>query len=340
MPEVGYSAALEQFGPDELLKWCQEAEQAGFGGVMASDHFQPWTPEQGNSPFVWSWMGALGATTQHMDFGPGVTTASYRYHPAILAQAAATLERMFPGRFWLGIGTGEALNEHVVADYWPETPIRLERMIESIELIKQLLSGKKARYNGKYIKMESTRLYSLPSTPPPIYIAASGPKTAETAGRMVDGLITPAAASDKLRMLLANFEKGAREAGKDPSKMRKLLQLHVSWADSYEQAVENAMKEWPNGGMNFPKQDIRTPEDFAAMAKIVRPEDFKGRVFISTNLDEHRQHLQGFFDLGFDAVYVHNVGRDQSAFIRAYGEHVIPALTGKVTQTTQATASQ
>lgn len=333
MPAVGYSAALEQFGPNELLTWSEEAEKAGFSSVMAADHFQPWVPEQGNSPFVWSWMGALGARTQHVDFGPGVTTASYRYHPAILAQASATLAAMFPGRFWLGMGTGEALNEHVVADYWPETPIRLERMIESIEVIKQLLSGKKARYTGKYIKMESVRLYSLPATPPPIYIAASGPKTAETAGRMVDGFITPAAPAEKLKTLLASFEKGARQAGKDPDKMPKLLQLHVSWADTYEQALAQAVKEWPSGGMKFPKQDIRTPEDFAALAQIVRPEDFKGRVFISPNLDEHRQHLQSFFDLGFDAVYVHDVGRDQSKFIHAYGERVIPALTEKTAQT-------
>ena len=332
MPIVGYSAALEQFHPSDLLKWCQEAEQAGFGGAMAADHFHPWVPQQGQSPNAWSWMGAVGAVTSKMTFGPGVTCASYRYHPAIIAQASATLAAMFPGRFWLGIGTGEALNEHIVGGEWPEAPVRLERMVESVEIIKQLFTGKKVRYSGKHLKMESARLYTRPEKPLPIYIAASGPKTAETAGRLADGLITPAAPHEKLKMLIENFEKGAREAGKDPGTMPKLLQLHVSWADTYETALEQAVKEWPNGGIKAPKQDIRSPEDFAEFAKMVRPEDFKGRVLISTDLDEHRKHLQGFFDLGFTEVHVHNVGRNQTEFIRAYGERVIPALQGALAQ--------
>jgi G6PDH family F420-dependent oxidoreductase len=233
---------------------------------------------------------------------------------------------MYPDRFWLGIGTGEALNEHVVGGEWPEAPVRLERMVESVEIIKQLFTGKKVRYSGKHLRMESARLYTRPAKPCPIYIAASGPKTAETAGRLSDGLITPAAPAEKLKMLLESFEKGAREAGKEPAAMPKLLQLHVSWAATDREAVEQAMKEWPNGGIKAPKQDIRSPEDFAAFAQLVRPEDFKGRVFISTSLDEHRQHIQGFFDLGFNEVHVHHVGRNQSEFIRAYGESVIPAL--------------
>ena len=326
MPVLGYSAALEQFHPTELLRYCQEAEAAGFGGVMAADHFHPWVPQQGQSALVWSWMGALGTATQKVTFGPGVTCASYRYHPAIIAQGSATLAAMYPDRYWLGIGTGEALNEHVVGGEWPETPVRLERMVESIEIIQKLFTGKKVRYSGKYLHMESARLYTRPEKPCPIYIAASGPKTAETAGRMVDGLITPAAPPEKLKMLLENFAKGAQEAGKDPSTMPKLLQLHVSWAPTYEEAVALAQKEWPNGGIKAPKQDIRSPEDFAAFAELVRPEDFKGRVFASPDLDEHRKHIQSFFDLGFTEVHVHHVGRNQTEFIRAYGEHVIPAL--------------
>lgn len=329
MPIVGYSAALEQFHPTDLLRWCQEAEAAGFGGVMAADHFHPWVPQQGQSPFVWSWMGALGVNTKQLTFGPGVTCSSYRYHPAIIAQASATLAAMYPGRFWLGIGTGEALNEHVVGGEWPDAPVRLERMVESIEIIKQLFTGKKVRYSGKHLKMESARLYTRPEGPCPIYIAASGPKTAETAGSMCDGLITPAAPHEKLKMLIEQFEKGAREAGKDPSSMPRLLQLHVSWASTHAEAQQQAMKEWPNGGIKAPKQDIRSPEDFAEFAKLVRPEDFTGRVLISTDLDEHRRHLQSFFDLGFNEVHVHNVGRNQSEFIRAYGEAVIPALVKK-----------
>jgi coenzyme F420-dependent glucose-6-phosphate dehydrogenase len=329
MPILGYSAALEQFHPNELIRWCQEAEQAGFGGVMAADHFHPWIPQQGQSPLVWSWMGALGSSTKQLTFGPGVTCASYRYHPAIIAQGAATLAAMYPQRFWLGIGTGEALNEHVVGGEWPDAPVRLERMVESIEVIKQLFTGKKTRYSGKHIRMESARLYTRPEVPCPIFVAASGPKTAETAGRLCDGLITPAAPAEKLKTLIESFEKGAREAGKEPGTMPKLLQLHVSWAATYDEAAQQAMKEWPNGGIKAPKQDIRSPEDFAAFGQLVRLEDFKGRVFISTDLEEHRRHLQSFYDLGFDEVHVHNVGRNQTEFIRAYGEVVIPALHGK-----------
>lgn len=329
MAVIGYSAALEQFHPTDLLRWCRQAEEAGFGSVLAADHFQPWVPEQGQSAFVWSWMGALGAATSTVRFGPGVTCPSFRYHPAVIAQAAATLEAMNPGRFWLGLGTGEALNEHIVGIYWPEAPTRLERLVESIEIIQKLFTGKKVRYEGKHIRMESTRLWTRPASPPPIYVAASGPNTAEMTGRLCDGLITAGAPEAKLRGLIEAFEKGARSAGKDPTKMLKILQLHVSWAETREAAVAQAQKEWPNGGMKFPKQDIRSPEDFAAFAQIVRAEDFEGRVLMSSDLNEHRAHLQSFIDLGFDEIQVHNVGRNQDEFIRAYGQSVIAALQPK-----------
>ncbi len=325
MTTIGYAAASEQFHPTDMLQYCQLAEQYGFKGVMAADHFQPWVPAQGHNAFVYAWMGALGATTSHT-FGPGVTCPSFRYHPSVIAQAAATLAAMYPGRFWLGLGSGEALNEHVTGGVWPDTLIRFEMLIEATEMIQQLLRGEKKRYRGQYFQMESVRLYTLPDTPPPIYIGAVGPQTVRWAGKACDGLITPGANHDKLRGILANFAAGAREAGKDPDKMPKLLQVHLSWADTYEEALQNAITEWPNGGMNFPKADIRNPEDFAAMAKLVREENFKGRVLISTDLDEHRAHLQGFADLGFDEIYVHNVGRNQEAFIKAFGEHVIPHI--------------
>ena len=326
MPLVGYSAALEQFHPTDLLRWCQEAEQAGFGGAMVADHFHPWVPPQGQSSFAWSWMGALGLATSKLTFGPGVTGVSYRYHPAIIAQASATLAAMYPGRFWVGLGTGEALNEHIVGVEWPEAAVRLERLMESVEMIHHLFTGKKVRSAGNYLKMESARLYTRPTTPCPIYLAASGPRAAETAGRLADGFITPAAPHEKLKRLLEHFEQGAHEAGKDPSTIPRLLQLQVSWASTQEEAEQQALQEWPNGGISAPKQDLRSPEDVAEFAELVRPDHFQGRVFLSTDLDEHRQHIQGFFDLGFTEVYIHNVGRNQSEWNRAYGESVIPAL--------------
>src|SRR6266540_2169425 len=232
MAIIGYAAALEQFHPNELLSYSALAEQYGFKGLMAADHFQPWVPQQGHNAFVWAWMAALGATTKTVTFGPGVTCPSFRYHPAVIAQAAATQAAMTPGRFWLGLGSGEALNEHVVGGVWPEPPVRLEMLTEAIEIIQRL-------YSGKHFKMESVRLYTRPESPPPIFVATTGPQTAEMTGRTCDGIITPGASVEKLKGILERFEKGARGAGRDPSKMPKLLQLHMSWAETYEDALQN-----------------------------------------------------------------------------------------------------
>ena len=325
MGTFGYAASFEQFHPSDLLRYCQQAERVGFRAVMASDHFHPWVPSQGQSAFVWSWMGALGATTE-LRFGTGVTPPGYRYHPAIIAQAAATLEAMYPGRFYLGLGAGEALNEHIVGDYWPEAPVRLERLMEAIEIIQSLFTGKVIKHRGTHFNVESARLYTLPEAPPPIYVATSGPIMAGRTGRFTDGLITVGAADERLRNLVDRFEKGAREAGKDPSRMPRIIQVKVSYAATVEAATEAAVKEWPNGGMAFPKADIRNPEDFEAMAKLVGPQHYKNRVLLAPDLGEHTAHLQHFIDLGFDEVYVHNVGRNQDEFIRAYGEEVVPNL--------------
>jgi coenzyme F420-dependent glucose-6-phosphate dehydrogenase len=325
MGVVGYAASFEQFHPTDLLAYSQQAEASGFTSIMASDHFHPWVPSQGHSAFVWSWMGALGAVTK-LRFGTGVTPPGYRYHPAVLAQAAATLEAMFPGRFYLGLGAGEALNEHITGDYWPEAPVRLERLMESIEIIQQLFTGKKVKYRSSHFNLESARLYTMPDAPPPIYVATSGPVMAKRTGKFTDGLITVGAADEKLKMLMGRFEEGAREAGKDPATMPKMIQVKVSFASTLEEATENAIREWPNGGMAFPKADIRDPEDFEAMAKLVRAENYKNRVLLTPNLDEHVSYLQHFIDLGFTEVYIHNVGRTQEAFIEAYGKHVIPNL--------------
>jgi G6PDH family F420-dependent oxidoreductase len=233
---------------------------------------------------------------------------------------------MYPGRFYHGLGAGEALNEHIVGEYWPEAPVRLERLMESIELIEALFSGKVVKHRGEHFTVESAKLYTMPENPPPIYVATSGPIMAGRTGRYTDGIITVGAADEKIKMLMERFEKGARDAGKDPSKMARLVQLKVSYASTVEKATDYAVQDWPNGGMNFPKADIRNPEDFAAMAKLVRPENYKNRVLISSDLDEHAAYIQHYIDLGFGGVYIHNVGRNQEEFIKAYGKHVVPAL--------------
>ena len=321
----GYAVMGEQFSPTELIDYSKAAEDHGWTGLMVSDHFHPWVPSQGQSPFAWSLLGALGVATK-LRLGTGVTPPGFRYHPAILAQGAATLEYMFPGRFYLGLGAGEALNEHITGQYWPEAVTRLEMLAESIEVIRKLFTGKVVKHRGQYFTLETARLYTMPKTPPPIFVATSGPINAERTGRTCDGIITVGAADDKIKMLMERFEKGAFDAGKDPFKMPRIIQLHVSWAATDEAAVDQTVKEWPNGGMNFPKQDIRNPEDFEAMQRLVRPENFKGRVLMSADLDAHRAHIQHYIDLGFNEVYIHNVGLNQPEFIKAYGKEVIPNI--------------
>ena len=325
-PDIGYAAMLEQFGPRELVDYCVKAETCGFTGVMAADHVQPWVPGQGQAPFVWSFMTAAAERTRG-DVGPGVTCPSFRWHPAIVAQAAATMQALYPGRFWLGIGSGEALNEHVVATYWPEVGERIARMFESVEIIRKLFSGKDVKHKGEYYRMETMRLWTMPETPPPIYIATAGPITAEKTGRFADGIITVGAADEKIETVFERFGKGAREAGKNPDEMPRILQLHLSWAETDEAALQNAMTEWPNGGMKFPKQDIRSPLDFAQVAKLVRAEDFEGRMLITSDLEAHRKQIQKFIDMGFHKVYLHNVGRNQAEWIDVFGREVLPKLT-------------
>ncbi|HXO58343.1 MAG TPA: TIGR03557 family F420-dependent LLM class oxidoreductase [Candidatus Acidoferrum sp.] len=325
MAQIGYAAMLEQFHPTDLLAFCEKAEASGFSGVMAADHVQPWVPQQGQAAHVWSFMTAAAEHT-HGDVGPGVTCPSFRTHPAIIAQAAATMTAMYPGRFWLGLGSGEALNEHLVAGYWPEVAERISRMFESIEIIRKLFTGKDVKHAGEYYKMETMRLWTMPEQPPPIYVATAGPVTAEKTGRFCDGIITVGAPEEKIGTVFERFEKGAREAGKDPSKLHKILQLHLSWAPTDEEALRNALTEWPNGGMKFPKADIRSPFDFEQMAKIVRPEDFKGRMLISSDPDAHTREIQRFIDLGFDRVYLHNVGRNQVEWLEIFGKQVLPKL--------------
>jgi coenzyme F420-dependent glucose-6-phosphate dehydrogenase len=323
--KIGYAAALEQFAPNEIVDLSVAAEEHGFTGVMAADHFQPWVPEQGQASYVWNVLGALGQRTRG-DLGPGVTCPTFRHHPAIVAQAASTLEAMYPGRTWLGLGSGEALNEHVFGGYWPEPPERIAMMFEAIDVITKLFTGKDVKHKGDYFRLHTTRLWTRGEAPPPVLVATAGPITARKTGARCDGIITPGATTEKVAGVLAKFDEGARSAGKDPSTMPKLLQLHLSWAESDEEAMDNAIRQWPNGGMKFAKQDVRSPYDFAAMASLVRREDFEGRMVISSDPDAHRAEIQRFLDLGITHVYLHNVGRNQADWIEVFGRDVLPKL--------------
>jgi coenzyme F420-dependent glucose-6-phosphate dehydrogenase len=324
MTKIGYAAMLEQFHPTELLDLCAAAEDAGFeAGFMVSEHFHPWTPQQGQSAFAWAFMGALGTRTS-LRFGTAVTCPGFRYHPAVIAHAAATLGAMFPGRFWLGLGAGEALNEHVIGGEWPEVGVRSSMLFEAIEIIKDLFDGGVVRHRGTHFKLESARLYTLPEIRVPVYVATAGPLNARKTGRFADGMITVGAADEKIKRLWESCDAGSAEEGRPTPP--KLLQVHVSWATTDEEAADNAMREWPNGGMPFAKQDIKNPEDFAAIARLVKIEDFTNRVLITSDLEKHTEQIQRYVDMGFDEIHLHNVGRNQAEFIDTFGREVLPNL--------------
>lgn len=325
MATIGYAAMMEQFTPTQLLDYSERAEKAGFPTVMASDHFHPWVPEQGQSGFSIAFMAALGERTNQR-FGPGVICPSFRYHPAIVAHMAATLEHMYPGRTYLGLGAGEALNEAIVGGVWPDGGVRSRMMFEAVEIIQKLFTGERVKHEGRYFHMDYARLYTCPDEPPPIYVATAGPINAQRTGRYTDGMITVGAPDERIEGLFERFERGAKQEGKDPSKLARILQVHVSYAKTDDEATENAVKEWPNGGMAFPKADIRQPEDFQAMAKLVEAKHYKNRVFISSDPKQHLEYVQKYVNFGFDEIYIHNVGRNQEEFIEVYGEHVIPNL--------------
>mgnify|MGYP001191773257 FL=1 len=326
-PHIGYAAALDQFAPAEVLAFAEHAEHSGFRGVMAADRFQPWVPSQGQAGFAWTVLGALGQATTG-DLGSGMTVPGFRWHPAMVAQASATLAALNPGRHWLGIGSGEAIDEHVTGTYWPETAERINRMFEAVEVIHKLftasLAGRDAKHAGKYFTLESTRLWTMPDSAPPILVATSGPVTAKRAGRTVDGIIVDGAPLDRIASLFTRFDEGARETGRGPG--TRVLRLHLSWAPTDEEAMANAMKEWPNGGLRFPRSDIRSPFEFEQLARLVRPEDFAGRMVVAADPDVHRAAIQQHLDLGFDRIYLHNVGRNQREWIDVFARDVLPKL--------------
>ncbi|MCL1900629.1 MAG: TIGR03557 family F420-dependent LLM class oxidoreductase [Promicromonosporaceae bacterium] len=328
--KIGYKASAEQFGPRDLVEYAVLAEEVGLDSVWISDHFQPWRHEGGHAPQALPWLAAVGERTSRVLLGTSVLTPTFRYNPAVLAQAFATLGSLYPGRIALGVGSGEALNEHILGTYWPEAPERINRMFEAIDIIKALfrsgIEGKDVKYRGDFFQLESTRLWTMAEQAPEILVATAGPITARRTGEHADGIITVGAPLEKISGLFERFAVGARKAGRDPETMPKVLQLHLSWAQSDEEALANAMTEWPNGGMKFPKADIRSPHDFAQMAKLVRPEDFAGRLVISADPDIHRREIQRYADLGFDRIYLHNVGRNQREWIEVFGREVLPKI--------------
>lgn len=318
MPNVGYHASHEQFRPSELLTYVRAAEQAGFGVAMSSDHFHPWSEQQGNSGFTWSWLGAAMQATK-LPFGV-VSTPGYRYHPAVLAQACATLAEMFPGRFWVSLGSGESLNEHITGEQWPTKSERNARLKESVDVIRALWAGETVTHHGR-IHVEDARLYVRPAAPPLIIGAALTPSTAAWLGGWADGLITINQRHGKHRDVVTAFRNNGGE-GKPV-----YLQVHLSYAEREEDARQQAYEQWRTTIFESPVlAELRMPGQFEAAAEFTNYEDVAQHVRVSSDLGRHIAWLGEDLELGLSTVYLHNVGRNQAAFIEAFGRRVLPAL--------------
>lgn len=324
---VGWKAGPEQYPPQELLDYAVEAEAAGFKSIDASDHFHPWS-EEGQAAFIWSWLGAVAARTRTIEFGTGLTCPMLRYHPSIIAQAAATLGVMAPGRFYLSVGTGEALNEYSSTGQWPPFKERQERLGEAIALIRALWTRKPITWDGAYYQTHGARLYTAPTQPVPLYVSAMVPESAEFAGEHGDGLLTVGGQQPEIyRQLLANFDKGARKAGKDPTQMPKRIELTVGFSGDEQAEMAEYLKYW--AGTNIPAmyaQNLYTPAMSQKNGAVVGPEIVKSKGCFSAKAEDHVAFLQTYRDMGFTHLYVHYAGPDQANFLRRYGREVLPHM--------------
>jgi len=316
----GYALSSEEHRPAALIANARRAEEVGFDFAMISDHFHPWTDRQGESPFVWSVLGGIAAMTERITIGTGVTALSVRIHPAILAQAAATVADMLPGRFWFGVGTGENLNEHVLGDAWPEHARRAEMMEEAIDLIRRLWTGDLIDHHGAAYDVSRARIYTVPKELPPILIAASGPETAELAGRIGDGLITTAPEKE----LLAAFGKGrGGKRGTAP----KLGQATVSWAKDEKSARKTALEWWPTAAIPGDNStELPLPSSFESLAELVTEDQIAEQIACGPAPEVHVAKIQAYIDAGFDHVYLHQVGPDQEGFFRFAERELLPRL--------------
>ncbi|MBW4484425.1 MAG: TIGR03885 family FMN-dependent LLM class oxidoreductase [Tildeniella torsiva UHER 1998/13D] len=318
MVKFAYHASHEQFAPSALLGWAQQAEQAGFTAVTSSDHFHPWSERQGECGFAWTWLGAAMQATS-LPFGV-VCAPGQRYHPAIIAQAAATLGEMFRDRFWVALGSGQAMNEAITGQPWPVKAERNARLKECVEVIRALWAGETVTHHG-LVQVEEAKLYSRPANPPRIMGAAITPKTAEWVGSWADGLITISHPQDKLREIVEAFRRGGGEH------KPMYLKVQLSYASDQETALQGAYDQWRTN--IFESQvlaDFRVPSQFDAAATFVKPDDMYHHVRVSADPQQHIEWLQKDIELGFETISLHNVNREQQQFIEVFGEKVLPLL--------------
>jgi probable non-F420 flavinoid oxidoreductase len=318
MATYGLHASHEQLHPRELLDAVILAEEAGFASAMSSDHFSPWSARQGHSGFAWSWLGAALQAT-NLPFGV-VNAPGQRYHPAIIAQAIGTLAAMYPGRFWAALGTGEASNEHITGDRWPRKEIRNARLRECVEVIRALLAGDEVSHDG-LITVDRAKLWTRPDHPPELIGAAVSVATARWCADWADGLITVNAPHEHLRRMVAAY----RDAG---GRGPVCLQAHLSWATDHATAEAIAYEQWRSNVFAPPVcWDLELTDHFDAVSADLPMERVAATVDISADLDRHAANLNAYAQIGFDRVYLHHVGQEQTAFIEAFGAKVLPQLS-------------
>lgn len=327
MVMLGIKLGSEEYPPVELLNYAVAAEQAGFDAIDVSDHFHPWS-ELGQACFTWTWLGAAAARTNRIVLGPGVTCPILRYHPAIIAQAAATLNNFAPGRTYLGVGTGEALNEYASTGVWPDYSDRQQMLLEAIELIRQLWKGGYVTFDGAFYSTRKAKLYTPPKTRIPIIVSSLAPDSATFAGTYGDGLFTLAGGGPQtVKQIVDNFEAGASHVGKDTAAMPRMIELSVIYTDSIEEVMEGFKKYW--AGAQIPavfNQNIYTPSMVELNGAVIGDDALQKRLCISSDPEEHVRYVQQFIDLGFSHIYVHTAGPGQLDFIKAYAENVLPAI--------------
>lgn len=313
--EIGYTLSSEERQPDELVRLAQCAEDTGFTYALISDHYHPWTDAQGSSPFVWSVLGGIASNTARLRVGTGVTCPIMRIHPAVIAQAAATVGCLMPGRFFLGVGSGESLNEHITGQAWPPPDVRQDMLEEAVGIIRLLHQGGEHSHYGKYFQVHDARVYNLPQQPVPIYVAAGGKQSGELAGRIGDGLICSAPARESVDAFQRSGGAGKPRYG----------QLTVCWAKTEDAAVETALKFWPISALSGQfKNELPRPAYLEQASRSVKPEDLKKEIVCGPDPQRHLEGIAEFVRAGFDHVYVHQVGPDQEGFMRFYQREILP----------------
>ncbi len=311
----GYFLSCEEYSPAQLVEQAVAAEEAGFDALWVSDHYHPWNDEQGQSPFVWGIIGALSQACS-LPVTTAVTCPTTRIHPAVIAQAAATAAVQLDGRFVLGVGTGEALNEHVLGDPWPSADVRLEMLEEAVELMRRLWTGAVVTTQGTHYDVDTARIYTLPDEPPPVYVSAFGPKALELAARIGDGFINTADDAEAV----STFKD---KSGGKPCQGG----VKVAWAESEDEGVDHAHRLWANAGLPGElAQVLPSPQHFEQASQLVTRESTAASIVAGNDVERHVQALRAYVDAGYDEVYVANMGPNYLPMIETYGREVLPTL--------------